>query len=59
MIRGTTGAPSALIVFYRAWMLAADTGPVEALATRTRRSRFSSDGCICDQPEGPPPPLCR
>ena len=32
MIRGTTGAPSALIVFYRTWMLAADTDPVELLA---------------------------
>ncbi len=27
-----TGAPLALIVFYRAWRLAADTGPVTALA---------------------------
>ena len=26
------GAPSALIVFYRTWMLAADTAPVTALA---------------------------
>jgi cobaltochelatase CobN len=32
MIRGATDAPSALIVFYRTWMLAADTGPVEKLA---------------------------
>jgi cobaltochelatase CobN len=32
MIRGTTGGPSALIVFYRTWMLAADTEPVEVLA---------------------------
>ena len=29
---GAPGAPSALIVFYRAWMLAADTDPVVALA---------------------------
>ena len=29
---GAFGAPSALIVFYRAWMLAADTAPVAALA---------------------------
>jgi cobaltochelatase CobN len=29
---GASGVPSALIVFYRAWMLAADTDPVVALA---------------------------
>jgi cobaltochelatase CobN len=29
---GGAGAPLALIVFYRAWMLAADTAPVEVLA---------------------------
>jgi cobaltochelatase CobN len=29
---GAPGAPAALIVFYRAWMLAGDTDPVEALA---------------------------
>jgi cobaltochelatase CobN len=31
--RGSAGQPLALIVFYRAWMLADDTAPVVALAT--------------------------
>jgi cobaltochelatase CobN len=37
---GPAGALAALIVFYRAWMLAADTAPVEALAEALGRRGF-------------------
>jgi cobaltochelatase CobN len=40
MIRGATGAASALIVFYRTWMLAADTDPVEVLARELANRGF-------------------
>jgi cobaltochelatase CobN len=40
MIRRATGAPSALIAFYRTWMLAADTDPVEVLARELARRGF-------------------
>ena len=60
---GAPGAPSALIVFYRTWMLAMDTDPVVVLAQelvsrgfrRHRRLREQSQGRGCDHSSARPP----
>ena len=36
------GRPLAVIVFYRAYLLAADLAPIEALARSARRARAST-----------------